>query len=426
MLYLMLMIITFLLFFHWFDIAFRSRTFARSLYVHFITLGVTLGLAFCTHGIPGLLFPLAVMGTTVFLSNRPEILKDVHYTWLLVPLGSIMLLWSILGGVSLGIWDYLKTIFMIRPDFHNFGEPVLYLLPVLPLLFPALLNKDMWNRAIISYQKGLFLLFAWVGWSVVFMLLCSDCHETFALLTLTPAILWIGFYLSEVFRNPLFPFSLQLVVDSLILMALIVSVCIIILTMQLVPPQFMGGFILLTIMLPVMAVILLVLRDFTISRVFPFYIIPCSLLLCILAKNSLVPMMSFHPAQDLALSLHAGKLTDSNAAVLEWESDQKTPSVIRFLTPLKNKVTAIHSQETLESMIQTRQGPVYLILPEPVFYGLPASVRENGFVLAKSWHWKEPMTLWTLLTALQNETMDFQSLSEPVYLYEVPINPEDI
>lgn len=426
MLYLLLMIISFMLFFHWFDIAFRSRTFAKSLYVHFSMLGFTLGMAFCTLGIPGLLFPLLVMLTSIVLSKRPEILKDIQYTWLLVPLGVIILLWLILGSLSVGFLTFISTLFPLQAKWQLLAEPLIYLLPVLPLILPAVLSKDIWNRGFISYQKRLCLMFAWLIWSLIFLGLFGSFHEVFALMAIAPVILWLGFYLSEVFRNPLFPFSLQLTLDFMIILALATSVCCIILTMQVVPPQLVDNFVLLTFALPGIAILLLLLRDFTISRLFPAYVIPFSLLLCILAKGSLVSLLEFHPAQELASTLSMEKLQQPHSSILEWSPHQDTPSIIRFSTPLENKVKIVSHQAELESAIQTREGPLYLILPESVFYNLPPSVRESGYVLSTSWQWKQPINVFVLFKALKNEMLTFAELSEPVFLFEMPVNPEDM
>lgn len=419
-LYLMLVLIIFLLFFHWFDSAFRSRTFARSLYVHFALIGFTLGLTFCTHGIPGLLFPVVVMISAVALSNRIELLKDVHYPWLAVPFGVVILLWSIMGILSVGPLAFLKTLFPISPNLAYLGEPILYFLPSLPLIIPGLFSKDMWSRALMTYHKALFLMGAWVAWSLIFLLLFGNLHEAFSLLLMMPALLWLGFYLNEIFRNPIIPFSLQITVDSMILFGLIASVCSVILTFQIVPPDLRIGFIAFSFVLTLSSMALVFLRDLTISRALPMYIIPCSLLLCILAKGALEPLFLFQPAQTLSPLISSEKLNVQGASILEWTHTDPSPSITRFLTPLKNSVTFINDQDTLEALIQTRQGPMYLLIPEDQFYSLPYSVREEGYPLGTSWRWRKPLTLWTLVQALYDETLDFNTLSEPMMLFEVP------
>ncbi len=420
MLYVMLVLITLMLFFHWFDSAFRSRTFAKSLYVHFILIGCTLGLMFCTFGLPGVAFPLLIMGSSVYLSNRTELFEDIHYTWMLTPMAAIILIWSALSIFSIGFIPYLQTLLPFSPGLQHIGEPILYFLPVLPLIVPAVLNKDMWNRAILSYQKSLFVMAAWMVWSGIYLIFFSKFHEAFSLLLIMPAILWIGFYLSEVFRNPIVPNSLQWVVDSIILLSLFLSVIFILLTDQIAPPGMGSRFLLFSLSLPTIAVALLFLRDVTISRAMPMYLIPCGLLLCMLTKYTIEPLFLHEPTQVLAPLVSQTDLKNPDAAIIEWAPNQNQPTAIRFLTPLQNKVLPAHNQVQLESLIQTRRGPLYMILPEAQYYDLPDSVREDAFLVGHSWQWNEPLTLWTLWKALQNETLSFSTLSHNVLLVMIP------
>jgi hypothetical protein len=266
---------------------------------------------------------------------------------------------------------------------------------------------------------------AWLGWSFVFLLFCSDFHESFSLLAISPLIVWLGFYLSEIFRNPLFPFPLQLAVDSMIFTGLLLSVVLMILTFQIVPHPMIGGFVLLSFVLAILSIVMLLLRDYTISRLLPSYLLPFSLLICVLAKLTIEPLFYHNSAQELARLLPRQTLETANTTILEWaDNAQNTASMIRFITPLKNKVFMVNSEEQLEAKIQTRQGSVYLILPEAQFYDLPASVRGMGYPMGSSWQWKVPLSFTLLTQALFNETLDFKALSEPVILFKIPAMPD--
>jgi 4-amino-4-deoxy-L-arabinose transferase-like glycosyltransferase len=420
MLYFSLVIFSFLLFYHWYDSAYRSRTFARSLLYHFILLGIALGLAFCTYGIPGILFPVLIMFSTLAIANKLEMLADIRYPWLLMPLAVVVFVWMVLGVFAIGPVSFLNALFTIRPGFSYLWEPLTYFLPVLPLFLPAMFAKDIWGRALLTHYKSLFLMVSWLAWSLIFLVLCPELHEAFSLLAIAPAVLWLGYYLGEVFRNPLVPFSLQLVVDGIILVGLVVSVCFILLTFQIVPKEMMQPFVVLSFSLPLISIVLLLLRDFTISRLMPLYLIPCAVFVCILAKVTIEPLIQFQPDQELYRHLSMQELADPNAAILQWGSENG-PSMIRFITPLKNKITSVNDQAQLEALIQTRTGLLYLVLPEEHFYTLPYSVRQMGYIQGVSWQWRQPLTLSLLIDALRNETMDFEALTEPVFLFKVPV-----
>lgn len=424
MLYFLLVVLAFLLFYHWFDSAFRSRTYARSLYPCFILLGILFGLAFCAQGIPGVLFPVVVMLITLAVSGKLALLKDVHYSWMLLPFAGIVLLWSVLGAISIGFVPFILVLSRINPAFLYLGEPILYLIPIIPLLLPSLFAKDIWGRAVLTYNRGLLLLITWFFAALIFLFLFSEMHEAFSLLIIAPALLWMAFYLSEIFRNPLIPRSLQLVVDGLILSGLFLSVCLIIITFQIVPPSLSPLFVLFSSLLPLISLALLFLRDSSISRALPVYIIPSALVLCILAKMTIEPLIRFKPDQELYRLFPAYELQHSDTAIIEWISDEQSPSVIRFITPLSNRVMAVNDPIAMESLIQTRQGLLYLVIPEAQFYNLPFSVREMGSIVKTSWRWKEPLTIPLVVRALLDETLDFEALSEPVFLFKIPTTPD--
>lgn len=419
-LYFGLICLIFLLFFHWFDSAYRSRTYAKSLFPNFILIGLALGLAFCASGIPGVLFPLAVMATTLAISNRMELAAEVHYAWLWGPFLLVVGIWCVLGAPAVGFVPFVLAQVRFQPNITYLLEPVLYILPVLPFLAPALFTKDIWSRAVVSYQKTLYLLVAWLGWGLVFLLLCRDYHEAFSLLVICPAVLWVGFYLSEIFRNPLFPMALQLVLDSLILGGFVASIAIILLTFQLAPPSLFGHFVTLSFALAVSSILLLLLKELTISRVMPFYLIPCSLLLCVLLQSTLLPLFQSDPNPELLQAFPTQEFASRNLTILHWQDNPEKPSIWRLISPMKTKVAAVNNRTQLESLIQTRSGPLYLILPEKQFYDLPYGVKESGYLIGTSWQWREPLSVFTLLHALSNEMLDFNTLAEPVYLFQVP------
>ncbi len=421
--YFLIVLLIFILFYQWFDGAFRSKTYAKSLYYHFIAIGCLLGIAFCTYGFPGVLYPLAIMLTTILLSNKPEVIADVHYPWMYVPLGIISVLWIILGSILMGVVPFMHALFNFSPSFSFLGEPFLYLLPIIPLALPALIAKDIWGRGLLTYGKVLILMFSWFAWSFVFLLFFSNFHEAFSLLAMTPPLLWIGFYLNEVFRNPVVPKPLQWTVDSIILIGLLLSICCILLTFQIVPPNMVVRFLLLSFLLPTISVLLLLLRDYTISRNLPFYLIPCGLLLCLMAKYTFTPLMHFQPTQAFSQKLHTAMLDDPDTLIVEWVSQQNTPSLLRFIAPMKDNVIDVTDESQVISLIQSRKGPVYLVLPEKQYFDLPQNIREMGYSLDKSWQWRSPLTILRMIQALENEMLDFKSLTEPVYLVKFPLRP---
>ncbi len=418
-----LVLLILILFFHWFDSAFRSRTYARSLYTHFIAIGALLGIAFLTYGLSGVLFPLLVMATTVYLSNRIELSTDIHYLWAIVPFLIVTGLGLLMGVPAMGL-ELVWSLFKIHFSIFKVGEPLLYLLPILPVIIPALTNKDIWGRALLSHQKALLLLASCTLWSFVFLLFFAHLHEAFSILAMMPVLIWLGYYLSEIFRNPLVPLSLQIVIDFFILAGLVLSVCFILLTFQIVPPELQRNFVLLSLALPVVSIILLFLRDVMISRILLLMLIPYGFVFCFMMQLTFTPLFQHHPQQTLARFLPPQRHFTPNITVLEWDNGRVAPSLVRFRTPVGNEYKLVRDQAQLESLIQTRSGPMYLVLPESIFYKLPYSVREMGTFLKTSWQWKEPLTMTDLTDALANEMVDFDRLSEPVILFRIPAHPE--
>lgn len=421
MIYFFLVLTSLLLFFHWFDSAFRSKTYAKSLCYHFLALGLFLGLSFCTYGISGILFPVLVMLLTLLLSRKEMLLKEIRYPWLVVPFFVVLLIWIISGIFLFGYpVNFLSSLVRFNPSFSHVWEPFAYLLPLAIFLIPALMTKDIWVRAIVSYQKILYLLAAWAFCGFIFLVLFPDFHQAFSLLIVAPAIIWLGFYLGEIFRNPLIPFSIQLVMDSMALIGLILSVCFIVLTFQIIPPYMQGRFIILSFALPMISLVLLFLRDFTISRILPLYVVPSALVLCILAQATVMPVVRFKPAQELYPLISSYDMKLSHTRILEWIPDKTANSTVSNIDfAVRDKVVPVSNRTELESMIQTRQGILYLILPEKVFYNLPFTVRDMGSIAGVSWQWKKPLTFSVCFKALKNEMLDFDALSEPVLLFKI-------
>jgi 4-amino-4-deoxy-L-arabinose transferase-like glycosyltransferase len=415
MAYVLVVISLFLLFFDWFDSTFRSRTYARSLYLHFIGMGTLLGIAFLLYGLAGILFPTMGMLTTVLLCRRGEFLIDIHYRWLTIPLGLLMLIGLVAGSIWGGLSFWVELVH-IQPTLKHLGDPLIGLLPVMPLLLPALTDKDLWGRALLLYNRAVCLLIAWFLWGLLFLILHGPMHQVWSLLVMLPLLIVLGVYLTEVFRNPVIPKALRLVLDGMTLLGLILGVAVLVLTFQILPPELkMAGFM-LALLLPLVSIIMGVVRDASTSRFLVLAIVPCGILLCILTQFAVKPLFYPQPGWTLARQISAESTPKQPAEVLAWYS--LTPGAQLGLP--HQPVVAITRQLQLESRIQTREGILYLMLPETTYYQLPPEVRAMTYMLAQTWQWKAPLQADVLWQALLNETLDFDTLSGPVLWVKIP------
>jgi hypothetical protein len=262
------------------------------------------------------------------------------------------------------------------------------------------------------------------GWSFIFSIFCSNYHEAFSLLMAIPVLLWLGYYLNEIFRNPVLPKPLSVTLDAMIFLAFAFGIMTLVLTFQIVPPDLKLPFFLMCALLPLLAIIVMLLKDITISRALPLYVLPGALIFCVLLRLTYQPLFEMNPDRAFSSFITRQVRYSPDLQILSWAQNEKTPSYVRFVLPLNIAVTPLNQMDMLESAIQTRRGPVDIIIPESQFYNLPPSVREEGYVLKTAWQWRSPLSLWTLLAALQNETLDFKALAEPVFLLEVPVEQE--
>jgi hypothetical protein len=398
------------LFFDWFEVSFRSHSYARSLYTHFAAIGFLLTVSFGCLGLPGLLIPLAIFALTMAFTRRFECLLDIHYPWLIVPFGVgcslIFLLQLSLGGLG----SLPSFLWPVSLRLGSLAEMIAFSLPILPLFLPAFFSKSTLNRALLSYSKSTWLLLSSLLVSSLMVLLFPEVHHVMAALFWLLLGLWAGFYLNESFRNPLLAEHLEWSLDANTVISSALGLLLTLVALQLAIGPWRWILHAFGLALPLSVIALQWLRTRLISRDL------ITSFLAVLGSITLLLYCAWLPIgyPNAGKALITSWRPDANDIVVQW---QKSPTPI--LAPyLKHPPSIIGQAKELEDILSHAQPSqrVFLAIPEEHYWKLsrPSQMLLRG----KAWQWKKPLSLDTMVSMIQDETLDFNTLAEWWYWVE--------
>jgi len=110
----------------------------------------------------------------------------------------------------------------------------------------------------------------------------------------------------------------------MIFLAFAFGIMTLVLTFQVVPPDLKLPFFLMCALLPLLAIVVMLLKDITISRALPLYVLPGALIFCVLLRLTYQPLFEMNPDRAFSSFLTRQVRYSPDLQILSWVQNDKS------------------------------------------------------------------------------------------------------